>query len=89
LTSADSKLLRVAFGVVSRAKIGQGATATTKLSKYAGNIRAYYKKFAADGSLTYVPLVSHECTEAELKANFYSADYKDNAKILTKIQGHM
>ena len=63
--SAESKLFRVAFGVINR------KDSSKALSKYIGNIKAYYKKWASDGTLTYELLASHACTDAELKANFY------------------
>ena len=52
---------------------------------YVGNIKAYYKKWAADGTLSYELLASHACTADDL-SSFSATNYKDNAATLEKIK---
>ena len=80
--SSNKNHFKVAFGVINR------QSPATALMSYVGNIKAYYKKFAADGTLTYELLASHACTDADL-SSFSATEHKDNAATLEKIKGQM
>ena len=75
--------MRVAFGVVNR------QSPDTDLISFVGNIKAYYKKRAADGTITYEVLPSHACTDEDLSSGFFETSYKDNAVTLAKIKARM
>ena len=77
--ATNKDYFRVAFGVINR------QNPETAILSYVGNIKAYYKKWAADGTLSYELLASHACTADDL-SSFSATNYKDNAATLEKIK---